>query len=686
MYKQRLYILIFLCILAIAVCLGRLGHLQLVCGPEYRRQIKEMRILAPTQLPTVRGKILDRNGKILATDKPVFHLAINYLLTKLLDERFWQGSILRRINTDTDRQQAEIELHEELDEKAVMLDDVIGKCAQISGLIRTDVENEIRNINDRIWELRRFIAWRRKHPSAKFAEYGANKQAVPISEILRIDLAEMHKNYPLLELKSDADLLRAQFELADIENVEILPVAKRVYPYDSAACQLIGWVGPVQEKEKKLFADDDYLRYLEGEVTGKDGTEKICEVILRGRRGEVTYDKDENLVSEKPTQFGKDVTLSLDIELQQRIESHLADPNFNTNWNAAMGAVVIDVATGDILSLVSMPVYNLNTVRGNYNTILYGQGAPMMNKSLAEHYPPGSVIKPFILIAALQEQKVAPREVISCPYAPAPKGWPDCMQFSRFGSCHDWKWENQGGNIARNAIRGSCNVYFSRLADRIDSRALQGWLYKFGYGRPILPGPLLADNPEAPKRNLRQSAGQISTKIPRNIATGFDDITRLIVPEKRMYGIGQAGLRVTVLQVANAVAAIARGGIYKNPRLFINESDLSVNREQSMGISEKTLEVVFDGMDSVVNETGGTGNSAFGNSDMKERQIKVYGKTGSSENPNNAWFACFATDSAGRRIALAMVVEGATAGGHDAAPLVRDIIQFCNEAGYIGKR
>jgi len=260
------------------------------------------------------------------------------------------------------------------------------------------------------------------------------------------------------------------------------------------------------------------------------------------------------------------------------------------------------------------------------------------------------------------------------------------MQFSRYHSCHDWKWENQGGNIARNAIRGSCNVYFSRLADRIDSRALQGWLYKFGYGRPILPGPVLAKNSEAPKRNLRQSAGQISTKIPRNIATGFDDIMRLDQYEKRMYGIGQAGLRVTVLQIANAVAAIARGGIYKNPRLFINESDLSSNREQSMGISEKTLEVVFDGMDAVVNETGGTGYSAFVNSDMKERQIKVYGKTGSSEKPNNAWFACFATDSAGRRIALAMVVEGASAGGRDAAPLVRDIIQFCNEAGYIGKR
>ncbi|GAG09514.1 unnamed protein product, partial [marine sediment metagenome] len=86
----------------------------------------------------------------------------------------------------------------------------------------------------------------------------------------------------------------------------------------------------------------------------------------------------------------------------------------------------------------------------------------------------------------------------------------------------------------------------------------------------------------------------------------------------------------------------------------------------------------------VVNEPGGTAYKEFAHSGFAEQGIEVYGKTGSTEDPDHAWFAGFATDGTGRSIAIALVVEGGQHGSSDAAPLARDIIQFCIEAQYIG--
>jgi len=146
--------------------------------------------------------------------------------------------------------------------------------------------------------------------------------------------------------------------------------------------------------------------------------------------------------------------------------------------------------------------------------------------------------------------------------------------------------------------------------------------------------------------------------------------------------MGQGNMRATPLQVANAMAAIARGGILKQPRLFKENRDLE---GVDLGISQQTLQVIYDGMSAVVNEPGGTANKEFAYSGLGEQDVKVYGKTGSTEEPEVAWFAGFAEDSKNAKLAIAVVVEGGQHGSSDAAPLAREIIQFCIEAGYIGK-
>jgi penicillin-binding protein 2 len=314
----------------------------------------------------------------------------------------------------------------------------------------------------------------------------------------------------------------------------------------------------------------------------------------------------------------------------------------------------------------------------------------MLNRSLFKHYFPGSVIKPIMLIAGLQEEKISPTTVISCPARRAPKKWPNCWLFGDSGSGHDLRWQADGGNMARNAVKGSCNIYFSRLAgDKLQPAEVQKWLFNFGFGRKILPPPVFGeklialDRTIRTERNLRQSSGNISSSAqPKNI-TRIDDLPRLTRAESRHFGIGQGNLQVTILQVANAMAAIARGGIYKSPRLFLGNAAAD---EQPLGVSPQNIQIVHDGMQAVVNEYGGTAYSAFRGNDFGDGGITLYGKTGSTEGQENAWFAGFAKDDSGRAISIALVVEEGQRGSRDAAPLARNILQLCRMAGYIGNR
>ncbi|UCC22263.1 MAG: hypothetical protein JSW23_10790, partial [Planctomycetota bacterium] len=337
--------------------------------------------------------------------------------------------------------------------------------------------------------------------------------------------------------------------------------------------------------------------------------------------------------------------------------------------------------TNDILALVSMPVFDLNYIRQDYGAVLRDANEPLRNRAINKQYPPGSVIKPLILIAGLEAGKITADEIIGCPAKKAPAGWPSCWLYNRFSwTCHN----DKGSNYARNAVRGSCNIYFSRLANRIEPSVLQGWLYTFGYGRktPLAPKAVREGKQG---RDLRQAAGVISTSKPQEPITALEQLPVLAAGERRYFGIGQGNLRATPLQVANAMAAIARGGLYRAPRLFIEDSDETNSESVDMNISAATLDVVRDGMSAVVNEPEGTAYNEFAPAGFGLQGIEVFGKTGSTEAPDHAWFAGFAEDGAGRAVAVAVVVEGGQHGSSDAGPLARDIIQFCIDAEYIGK-
>jgi penicillin-binding protein 2 len=570
MYEKRIKIFVILSALLLFLCLLRLAQMQLLPDSSLQIDIAELKKGVSKQLNTVRGKILDRKGRVIATDVPQFQLCINYELSCFLDQRVRSAMLLieNRKSKIENIEPSLSSLHEQQQARLDDLQQLIDKCSYF-GLQRGDIKARITEINNGVWNLRRYLAWKRNFPDKDF------DQAVPdanerLKLIAKIDIAEMHQSWPLLELKTDNDIFTAQLEFTDIEGVEILSGTSRFYPYGSVAAQTVGWVGPAtQQQDKKLFEKDRFASYLEGEVCGReDGVEYVCETVLRGRRGEEVYDIDRKLISQTETRFGEDVQLTIDIELQKKIENYLTDSAANPNSKAPTAVVVIDVAAGDIIALVSLPVYDLNRVRFDYTKLADDPHKPLLNRAIDAQYPPGSVIKPLILIAGLESGKITADEVISCPAQRAPAGWPNCWLFLKYSSTgHDDMWQN----YARNAIKGSCNVYFSRLADRIDSSVLQQWLFKFGYGRKILLACYQSPDPNEniEVREFRQTQGVISNTGPVNDVASFEQVPPLENGERRFFGIGQGNLRVTPLQVANAMAAVARAGIYKPAQLFL---------------------------------------------------------------------------------------------------------------------
>jgi len=708
MYDKRVKIFIAISLAMLAIYVLRLAQMQLLTDSKLQDEIDKLKQQSgrSKQLKTVRGRILDRDGRVVAVDTPRFQICINYELSSFLDDRVVEAKKLAAEKKNSNP--SLFDFYDELETKrSQLMEVVIPGCAKF-GMSEQQVWEKIKAINDGIWNLRAFLAWRRssRDPNSLASRYNNQIISIPFSEamadfsqhfsederlnrIIRVSgLPEMTQPLPLVDLKTDDDVFSAQVEFMDLNDVQILPTGQRHYPYGPVASQTIGWVGlATQKRDTKLFEDDPLASYLKGEMCGReDGVEYVCESVLRGRRGEVVIDIDRELVRQNEPDFGDDVVLTLDVELQKKIEQDMADPKVNPGYHShGMAAVAIEVGSGDILALVSMPTYDLNRARYDYGDLLEDPNKPVIHRAINKQYPPGSCIKPVILIAAMEAGLVTAEEPIACESRPAPAGWPNCLIFRKNGIGHNEQWLNN----ARNALKGSCNVYFSRVADRLDPPVLQRWLFLFGYGRPVPLGCPAPPTGDTTPRQFRQAPGQISAKppAPGKQVQSLDDVGPLYEGDRRLVGIGQGRLWATPLQVANAFATIARDGLYKPARLFLKPDILNPagpDTSSDLNISQHTLSVVRDGMSAVVNEPGGTAHDVFAPVALSRYGVHVYGKTGSTEGSYNAWFAGFVEDTRGRKLALALVIEGGQSGSHDAAPLGCHIIKLCIDAGYIG--
>ena len=353
MYSKRIKIWIILSCLTTLVPVARLLQMQLIPDPGVFPRIEELlaRKGSRHQMQTLRGKIIDTHGRVLASEEAVFRVYVSYSLTKYLDSRVMRANDLKALRTkDPEKRRAAIEnvdaLQREMEGDLSLL---LDRCEQF-GISPGQINAAIRRKNKAIWNLRMLQVWKAKCRDSELYQDHAQgdgmmsvmpKDARPDLEkaiedederlllINAVEIKEMDKSWPVLELKTDHDVLAAQLEFLDIEHLVIAPEAVRRYPYGQVAAQTIGWVSPVTGKNKtgkskELFEKDKLREYRNNELYGKiDGIEYMAEAILRGRRGEELRDSDGNLIEQIEAQLGQDVHLTLDIELQQDIENYL---------------------------------------------------------------------------------------------------------------------------------------------------------------------------------------------------------------------------------------------------------------------------------------------------------------------------------------------------------------------------
>ncbi|MGE0724853.1 MAG: penicillin-binding protein 2 [Alphaproteobacteria bacterium] len=467
------------------------------------------------------------------------------------------------------------------------------------------------------------------------------------------------------------EVARIEVNAVDLPGVAIDPGLTRHYPQGTAMAPVIGYVAAVAEHE---LTGDPLLELPDFRI-GKNGIERHRELALRGSAGasQVEVNAFGRIIRELDRREGRpgaDVTLTIDLGLQRYVFERLAAEE-------SAAAVVIDVHSGELLSLASSPTFDPNSFStgltvAQWNAMRNDQLGPLTNKVIAGQYAPGSTFKMMVAAAALETRAVTPDQRIVCPGHLELGG-------QRF---HCWKRGGHGAMNLRSALKHSCDVYFYEAARRVGIDRLGQYCRRFGLGEPLgidLPGER---GGLIPTREWKQAARGQSWQQGETLITG----------------IGQGYVLTTPLQLAVMTARLVNGGRAVVPRLVrpqgvMAEPEGAPRRDQfpSLGIAPATLSLIADGMAAVTNEQGGTAFALR----VRDPALAFGGKTGTAQvrritmaerergvrkNEDLPWrerdhalFVGFAPVAA-PRYAAAVVVEHGGGGSAVAGPIARDIL------------
>ncbi|MEZ5751493.1 MAG: penicillin-binding protein 2 [Paracoccaceae bacterium] len=449
----------------------------------------------------------------------------------------------------------------------------------------------------------------------------------------------------------------------------------RFYPFGAEFAHTVGYVGPVSENDLARIENPDPLLMIPRFQIGKIGIEREMEDSLRGsaghRRIEVNaVGREMRELERQEGDPGDNVQLTLDREIQAFTLARLGDES--------AAAVVMEVETGNILALASAPSFDANLfVRGisvaDFSALRDDDHRPMSNKSVQGAYPPGSTFKMVTALAALEAGLATPDERVFCP------GYLEISD-RRF-HCH-----SRGGHGRVNlsaALAESCDVYFYDMAQRVGIERINAMSETLGLGiRYDLPlsGMSSGLNPSR------------SWKLERRGA-------EWVVGDTINASIGQGFVLTTPLQLAVMTARLATNRKIE-PRLVhsIDEVEVPIPPQPSLGLSEENLAQVRRGMWEVSNSNRGTAYA----SRIVESALVMAGKTGTSQvfsittaereagirrqdqlpwnRRDHALFVCYAPYE-NPRYAVSVVVEHGGGGSSVAAPIARDIILAAQNGG-----
>lgn len=465
-----------------------------------------------------------------------------------------------------------------------------------------------------------------------------------------------------------SEMAKIQVNNLDFSGVYVEEGKQRYYPFNEVASHVIGYVSDVTEQELKN--DPSPILQLPDFKTGKAGVEKLMDKELRGEVGETiqvvnaTGRVIETLDDKKKKAIpGQRVNLTIDKRLQEYAYMRIKEESAS--------AVIMDIYTGEILMMISVPAYNPNIFTDEnmsakeFEKLFSNPRHPFINKAIEGLYAPGSTFKPMTALAALADGKLTANTKINCT---------GHFDFGD-GRYHCWNTAGHGLLNLEQSLLHSCDVFYYTLATKMSMDVIQDMAYKFGLGD--YTGIELANERKGQvpgrdwKRNYKSEAWYTGDTITASIGQGFT--------------------LVTPLQLAVMTSRIANGGIAVKPRIIKNKNEGNIFFP-SLNVDPRHLNLVKKGMFAVVNHPRGTGRTAY----IEYKGVHMAGKTGTTQVKrisreerargvirqedlpwkyrNHALFVGYAPYK-NPRFAVSVVVEHGMSGSGTAAPIARDLME-----------
>ncbi|QNJ10212.1 penicillin-binding protein 2 [Synechococcus sp. M16.1] len=574
--RQQPLVLLVLVLLFCSAMVSRLVWMQLLEGSRFRELADENRIRLVPRSP-IRGRLLDRKGRVLATSKLTYSL---YLEPRLVSDDNWP--------------------------------DLRKRLARLLGL-KPDLLDQ-----------------RRKK--------GLDRDGY------RTTLA--------LDLKPE-QVLRFREQALGLRGAQVDVDILRSYPNGTLAAHALGYTQPITESEFEILAEKGYkIR----DRIGRTGVEAAYERHLRGKWGGQMLEVNamgevQRNLGDRPSQAGKDLVLTLDLDLQRVAEQALADK--------PGGAVVaLEAATGAVLALASRPSFDPNffskliTTQKEYDALFSNPKKPLLSRAM-NPYDPGSTWKPVTAMAGMESGQFPPDTKLHTKA---------CITYG--GHCFpDHNGKGFGTIGYADALRHSSNTFFYQVGVGVGSLALKQAADQLGFQQKtgIEIGweesvGLVGDEPWADRGRGWAEPGTVPW-IPEDMASA---------------SIGQSVVQITPLQLARAYAVFANGGWLVTPHLAAGDIDwLSPEHRTKVAMKPSTLQTIREGLRKVVEAGTGAGLNGPG-------IPPAAGKTGTAEDstggPDHAWFGCYAPYPDGKIVVVAFAQNTPGGGSVHALPMAKKVL------------
>jgi penicillin-binding protein 2 len=721
--RRRLRICLAAFVALVLVVFGRAAQLEVTQGAAFRGAATKP-LARPQVLPGVRGRILARDGTVLACDKKILALAVQYrYLQQPADARWLRLAARARLSPGDRKNSGQVAVAEaRLEAERAEL---CRRLARLCGLSQEEWEARARRVQARVEQIAQ-SANDRRHAAQPFQAADRPAQDSLPGQLGRLILDTLSASLddpapPRITVAEELDyhVMAEDLPLGVVAEIEATPQqypavkivtrTRRTYPCGSLAAHVLGHLGPVEPEElgaRKgvgcLLPERPAtnLRSVPGSAqktpdpfsgpdhyVGRMGLERQYEPLLRGRPGLAVERADHagrllSTVCLREPGVGRDLVLTLDCRLQRAAEE-LLDGALRRRLaladqaEPAGGAIVVmDVHSGALRAAASAPRFDPNWFAAGKSkelaALLGDPGHPLFDRASRMAIPPGSVFKTVAAIALLESAAVEPQEALTCQGYWHQPDQQRCEIYVRYGVGH-------GEVTLADALCKSCNVYFFHGGAELGPAPLVDWAQRLGVGTRTgidLPG---------------EAAGTLPT--PENIQALEGHAWQ--TADTEFLSIGQGSLRATPLQMACLMAAVANGGQLVTPRLLSGlglpstdgaerrgQDELpQEDREESIrvppprpipGLTSETLEVVRGGLQRVVCDPEGTAHGT-----VYLESIAIAGKTGTAETGEgrspHAWFAGYAPAER-PRFAFVVVLEHAGSGAAAAGPVVKRLV------------